>query len=143
MRIVYGLITSIEVHGSVPTFFPRTASRFHFAASASKSVPSWNLTPFLNVNVIELLSGATFQEVASHGMGFPSGLSLTSASIQTGFDSSIVDQPSRGQPNGALWPTGSICTSTPPLCGCNPASVLTEVFDGVAWFACGAALTAA
>src|SRR4030042_111350 len=46
-------------------------SRFHFTASALKSVPSWNLTPLLRVRVIVLAPTWFVNPVASHGTGLP------------------------------------------------------------------------
>jgi hypothetical protein len=55
-------------------------SMFHFTASASNAVPSWNFTSVRSVNVTVLPSDDVSHLSASHGMISPFGVTRTSES---------------------------------------------------------------
>src|SRR5437899_9497517 len=57
-----------------------TRSSVNLTASALNGVPSWNLTPFLSLNVYCIASGVTSHESASPGTNLPGSGSHTSGS---------------------------------------------------------------
>ncbi len=72
IRIVKLSRTSTDLNISVPCVFAAIAwSRFHLTAAASKSVPSWNFTPFLSVMVTLFPLTSFLDDSASQGTVLP------------------------------------------------------------------------
>src|SRR4030042_965694 len=71
----------VTIFNDVDDVDVRTMSRQNLAASALKSVPSWNLTPFWSVIVSDLKSELYFQDVARLGVSSPLESRLMSVSM--------------------------------------------------------------
>ena len=89
------------------------ASRLYLTAAALNGVPSWNLIPWFRWNVMDVPSGATSHDLASHPASCPFSSSLSRGSRQ-GSSDLVSKVPASAGGFKLLMVTSESRTNVPP-----------------------------